>query len=69
VFGVTFVGSQFSYILSEQVGYPNVGKSSTINTILRNKKVSVSVTPGHTKHFQVKTGSDVTCWTSYNVFL
>uniref|UniRef100_A0A8C7NHV8 Large subunit GTPase 1 homolog n=1 Tax=Oncorhynchus mykiss TaxID=8022 RepID=A0A8C7NHV8_ONCMY len=34
------------------VGYPNVGKSSTINTILRNKKVSVSVTPGHTKHFQ-----------------
>ncbi|XP_064418361.1 large subunit GTPase 1 homolog [Latimeria chalumnae] len=34
------------------VGYPNVGKSSTINTILRNKKVSVSSTPGHTKHFQ-----------------
>uniref|UniRef100_A0A3Q3WR45 Large subunit GTPase 1 homolog n=1 Tax=Mola mola TaxID=94237 RepID=A0A3Q3WR45_MOLML len=41
------------------VGYPNVGKSSTINTILRNKKVSVSATPGHTKHFQtlyVETG-------------
>lgn len=34
------------------VGYPNVGKSSTINTLLRNKKVSVSATPGHTKHFQ-----------------
>lgn len=34
------------------VGYPNVGKSSTINTILRHKKVSVSATPGHTKHFQ-----------------
>ncbi|NXN78940.1 LSG1 GTPase, partial [Bombycilla garrulus] len=34
------------------VGYPNVGKSSTINTILRNKKVSVSATPGRTKHFQ-----------------
>uniref|UniRef100_A0A8D0HM36 Large subunit GTPase 1 homolog n=1 Tax=Sphenodon punctatus TaxID=8508 RepID=A0A8D0HM36_SPHPU len=34
------------------VGYPNVGKSSTINTILGNKKVSVSATPGHTKHFQ-----------------
>uniref|UniRef100_A0A287BR18 Large subunit GTPase 1 homolog n=1 Tax=Sus scrofa TaxID=9823 RepID=A0A287BR18_PIG len=33
------------------VGYPNVGKSSTINTIMGNKKVSVS-TPGHTKHFQ-----------------
>ncbi|XP_066457818.1 large subunit GTPase 1 homolog [Eleutherodactylus coqui] len=41
------------------VGYPNVGKSSTINTILGNKKVSVSATPGHTKHFQtlyVETG-------------
>ncbi|XP_040273305.1 large subunit GTPase 1 homolog [Bufo bufo] len=34
------------------VGYPNVGKSSTINTILGNKKVSVSAIPGHTKHFQ-----------------
>ncbi|XP_059955303.1 large subunit GTPase 1 homolog [Mesoplodon densirostris] len=34
------------------VGYPNVGKSSTINTIMGNKKVSVSATPGHTKHFQ-----------------
>ncbi|OXB83134.1 UNVERIFIED_CONTAM: hypothetical protein H355_016698 [Colinus virginianus] len=35
-----------------QVGYPNVGKSSTINTILGDKKVSVSATPGRTKHFQ-----------------
>ncbi|XP_053168237.1 large subunit GTPase 1 homolog [Hemicordylus capensis] len=34
------------------VGYPNVGKSSTLNTILGQKKVSVSATPGHTKHFQ-----------------
>ncbi|XP_034855740.1 large subunit GTPase 1 homolog isoform X1 [Mirounga angustirostris] len=34
------------------VGYPNVGKSSTINTIVGDKKVSVSATPGHTKHFQ-----------------
>ncbi|XP_068547897.1 large subunit GTPase 1 homolog [Anas acuta] len=34
------------------VGYPNVGKSSTINTILGDKKVSVSATPGRTKHFQ-----------------
>lgn len=36
------------------VGYPNVGKSSTINAILRHKKVPVSATPGRTKHFQVK---------------
>uniref|UniRef100_A0A8C5SV51 Large subunit GTPase 1 homolog n=1 Tax=Laticauda laticaudata TaxID=8630 RepID=A0A8C5SV51_LATLA len=34
------------------VGYPNVGKSLTINTILGKKKVSVSATPGRTKHFQ-----------------
>lgn len=34
------------------VGYPNVGKSSTINTLLGEKKVSVSATPGKTKHFQ-----------------
>ncbi|EDQ84408.1 uncharacterized protein MONBRDRAFT_34721 [Monosiga brevicollis MX1] len=34
------------------VGYPNVGKSSTINAICRSKRVSVSATPGKTKHFQ-----------------
>merc|ERR1719186_1144112 len=34
------------------IGYPNVGKSSTINKILKSKKVRVSETPGKTKHFQ-----------------
>ncbi|PVG02375.1 putative LSG1-large-subunit GTPase [Serendipita vermifera] len=34
------------------VGYPNVGKSSTINSLIGAKKVSVSSTPGKTKHFQ-----------------
>ncbi|KAK4297448.1 hypothetical protein Pmani_030143 [Petrolisthes manimaculis] len=34
------------------VGYPNVGKSSTINCLMQEKKVSVSATPGKTKHFQ-----------------
>lgn len=34
------------------VGYPNVGKSSTINSLMIEKKVSVSATPGKTKHFQ-----------------
>ena len=34
------------------VGYPNVGKSSTINALIGAKKVSVSTTPGKTKHFQ-----------------
>jgi len=33
-------------------GYPNVGKSSTINKLLAAKKVRVSETPGKTKHFQ-----------------
>jgi large subunit GTPase 1 len=34
------------------VGYPNVGKSSTINALVGEKMVSVSSTPGKTKNFQ-----------------
>ncbi|XP_039500792.1 large subunit GTPase 1 homolog [Drosophila santomea] len=34
------------------VGYPNVGKSSTTNSLMTVKKVSVSATPGKTKRFQ-----------------
>ncbi|GJQ11264.1 hypothetical protein GpartN1_g3055.t1 [Galdieria partita] len=34
------------------VGYPNVGKSSTINSLLKAKRTAVSSTPGKTKHFQ-----------------
>lgn len=34
------------------IGYPNVGKSSTINAILNRKKVKVSQTPGKTKYIQ-----------------
>ena len=40
-------------IVIGMVGFPNVGKSSTINALLGNKKTSVSSTPGKTKHFQV----------------
>lgn len=40
------------------VGYPNVGKSSTINALVGAKKVSVSSTPGKTKHFQTVHLSD-----------
>ncbi|SCU84097.1 LAME_0C08218g1_1 [Lachancea meyersii CBS 8951] len=40
------------------VGYPNVGKSSTINALVGAKKVSVSATPGKTKHFQTIKLSD-----------
>ena len=41
-----------SKIIVGLVGYPNVGKSSTINSLLGQKRVSVSSTPGKTKHFQ-----------------
>jgi len=34
------------------LGQPNVGKSSLINSLCGRKLVSVSKTPGHTKHFQ-----------------
>ncbi|KAI8867197.1 P-loop containing nucleoside triphosphate hydrolase protein [Ramicandelaber brevisporus] len=39
-------------------GYPNVGKSSTINAIIGAKKVSISSTPGKTRHFQTLHISD-----------
>ncbi|XP_046608113.1 guanine nucleotide-binding protein-like 1 isoform X1 [Neodiprion virginianus] len=34
------------------IGTPNVGKSSLMNALMGRKVVSVSRTPGHTKHFQ-----------------
>ncbi|KAJ2454911.1 hypothetical protein EV183_001172 [Coemansia sp. RSA 2336] len=34
------------------VGYPNVGKSSTINAVVGSKRVNVGTMPGKTKHFQ-----------------
>ncbi|PCH33919.1 nucleoside triphosphate hydrolase protein [Wolfiporia cocos MD-104 SS10] len=45
-------GNRPSKLVVGLVGYPNVGKSSTINALLGEKKVSVSSTPGKTKHFQ-----------------
>ncbi|XP_040583227.1 guanine nucleotide-binding protein-like 1 [Lepeophtheirus salmonis] len=40
------------------IGQPNAGKSSLINSLLGKKAVSVSRTPGHTKHFQTMFISD-----------
>lgn len=34
------------------LGFPNAGKSSLLNALMGRKVVSVSRTPGHTKHFQ-----------------
>ena len=34
------------------VGYPNVGKSSLVNSLKRSRAVGVSSTPGHTKVLQ-----------------
>ncbi|KAI0229998.1 hypothetical protein L0F63_002613 [Massospora cicadina] len=34
------------------IGYPNVGKSSTLNALMGSKRVAVGATPGKTKHFQ-----------------
>ena len=35
------------------VGYPNVGKSSAVNSLLGEKKVAQSRSAGRTKHLQV----------------
>jgi GTP-binding protein EngB required for normal cell division len=43
------------------VGYPNVGKSSTINAIFGSKKTAVAPTPGKTKHFQTLNVSPTIC--------
>lgn len=42
-------------------GYPNVGKSSTINALFGSKKTAVAATPGKTKHFQTLNVSDTLC--------
>eukprot|EP00960_Hanusia_phi_P009103 263112-Hanusia_phi.AAC.5 len=50
--------AQRDYIMIGFVGYPNVGKSSTINALLGQKRVGVTSTPGKTKHFQTLIVSD-----------
>jgi large subunit GTPase 1 len=34
------------------IGYPNVGKSSVINVLMKKKRVGVALMPGKTKHYQ-----------------
>ncbi|KAL4131071.1 hypothetical protein QTP88_008422 [Uroleucon formosanum] len=43
---------QNNYLTIGLLGQPNAGKSSVLNALMGKKVVSVSGTPGHTKHFQ-----------------
>ncbi|XP_021857865.2 GTPase LSG1-2 isoform X2 [Spinacia oleracea] len=48
----TGVNSASNSVTVGFVGYPNVGKSSTINALVGTKRAGVTNTPGKTKHFQ-----------------
>lgn len=50
--------SSSSNVVLGFVGYPNVGKSSTINALVGQKRTGVTSTPGKTKHFQTLIISD-----------
>lgn len=55
------IPSKRDFVTVGLVGYPNVGKSSTINALMTVKKVSTSATPGKTKHFQTIFLDDSLC--------
>ncbi|CAL8466799.1 g6335 [Coccomyxa elongata] len=48
----TLAASGGNQLMVGLTGYPNVGKSSTINALFGSKKTAVAATPGKTKHFQ-----------------
>ena len=50
--GVQNQGQDSGRLVVGLTGYPNVGKSSTINALFGSKKTAVAATPGKTKHFQ-----------------
>ncbi|KAL2932828.1 GTPase LSG1-2 [Bienertia sinuspersici] len=54
----TRVNSASNSVTVGFLGYPNVGKSSTINALVGSKRAGVTNTPGKTKHFQTLIISD-----------
>ncbi|KAF0923699.1 hypothetical protein E2562_006673 [Oryza meyeriana var. granulata] len=46
------VSTRPKHVVVGFVGYPNVGKSSTTNALVGQKRTGVTSTPGKTKHFQ-----------------
>lgn len=56
--GENAASSSSSNVVVGFVGYPNVGKSSTINALVGKKRTGVTSTPGKTKHFQTLIISD-----------
>ncbi|KAI8525865.1 hypothetical protein RHMOL_Rhmol13G0264200 [Rhododendron molle] len=55
---VNISGNASKSVVVGFVGYPNVGKSSTINALVGEKRTGVTSTPGKTKHFQTLIISD-----------
>lgn len=53
--------SRSDRLVAGLIGYPNVGKSSTINALFGAKKTAVAATPGKTKHFQTLNVSPALC--------
>ncbi|GFZ20269.1 P-loop containing nucleoside triphosphate hydrolases superfamily protein [Actinidia rufa] len=56
--GENVAGNTSKSVIVGFVGYPNVGKSSTINALVGEKRTGVTSTPGKTKHFQTFIMSD-----------
>ncbi|XP_020596228.1 LOW QUALITY PROTEIN: GTPase LSG1-1-like [Phalaenopsis equestris] len=56
--GSSFLDAASKHVVVGFVGYPNVGKSSTINALVGLKRTGVTSTPGKTKHFQTLIISD-----------
>jgi len=63
------IDSKKSAVTVGIIGFPNVGKSSLINSMIKKKAVGVSNTPGFTRHIQrIELDSQVTILDSPGIF-